>query len=169
MLKLNTKRLDILALNEENLKLCINDFKKFEKNIGLSCSEKNIEDKDRNVFKIRLKDVVKNNEKYMWYTTWIIISKNENKYIGHLMIKGYPNENGEVLIGYVIRKEYRRQGYMEEVLKCIIEWIFLNNDVKSVIADVVKSNIPSQNLLKKLGMTLYKEDEECFWWRLDKL
>ena len=61
MLKLNTKRLDILALNEENLKLCINDFKKFEKNIGLSCSEKNIEDKDRNVFKIRLKDVVKNN------------------------------------------------------------------------------------------------------------
>lgn len=85
------------------------------------------------------------------------------------MIKGYPNENGEVLIGYVIRKEYRRQGYMEEVLKCIIEWIFLNNDVKSVIADVVKSNIPSQNLLKKLCMTLYKEDEECFWWRLDKL
>lgn len=169
MLKLNTKRLDILALNEENLKLCINGFKKFEKNIGLSCSEKNIEDKDRNVFKIRLKDVVKNNEKYMWYTTWIIISKNENKYIGHLMIKGYPNENGEVLIGYVIRKEYRRHGYMEEVLKCIIEWIFLNNDVKSVIADVVKSNIPSQNLLNKLGMTLYEEDEECFWWRLDKL
>ncbi|MGG7162477.1 GNAT family N-acetyltransferase [Clostridium ihumii] len=169
MLKLNTKRLDILALNEEHLRLCINDFKKFEKNIGLSCSEKNIEDKDRNVFLIRLKDVVKNNEKYMWYTTWIIISKNENKYIGHLMIKGYPNENGEVLIGYVIRKEYRRQGYMEEVLKCIIEWIFLNNDVKSVIADTVKSNIPSQNLLKKLGMTLYKEDEECFWWRLDKL
>lgn len=83
------------------------------------------------------------------------------------MIKGYPNEDGEAIVGYAMQDGYKRKGYMEEALRGLIKWMFLNTDVKCVIADTLKSNIPSQSLLQKIGMVFYKEDDECFWWRLE--
>lgn len=52
----------------------------------------------------------------MWYTTWIIILIKENHFTGHIMLKGYPNENGEVTIGYWIQNKYKRKGYMKKLL-----------------------------------------------------
>lgn len=166
MIKLNTERLDILPLDEYNLELSINNFNKMEKNLGLTITEKNIGTREKDVFKIRLQGVKNNPEKYMWYTTWVIILKSENRIIGHIMLKGYPNENGEVIIGYYMQKQYRSRGYMSEAVKGICKWVFLNDDVRYVIADTLKDNKISQKLLQKIGMVFYKEDDECFWWKL---
>lgn len=168
MLKLNTERLCILPLDEHNLELSISDFNKLEKNLDLNITEKNIGIREQNIFKIRLNGVKNNPKNFMWYTTWVIILKTENRIIGHIMLKGYPNESGEVIIGYYMQDGYKRKKYMTEALKKLIEWIFLNPDVSLIIADTVKSNIPSQMLLKKIGMEFYKEDEECFWWKLKR-
>jgi len=166
MLKLNTERLSILSLDEYNLELSISDFNKMEKNLGLTITEKNIGIREKDVFKIRLKGVKNNPVNYMWYTTWVIILKSQNRIIGHIMLKGYPNENGEVIIGYYMQEKYRCKGYMYEAVKEICNWAFLNYDVKCVIADTLKDNIISQKLLQKIGMVFYKEDDECFWWKL---
>lgn len=168
MVKLNTERLSILALDEYNLELSINDFNKMEKNLGLTVTDKNIGDREKNVFKIRLNGVKNNPKKYMWYSTWIIILKQENRIVGHIMLKGYPAENGEVIIGYYMQDEYRCNGYMTEALSGLTQWMFLNSDVKCIIADTLKNNILSQKLLQKIGMVYYKEDEECFWWKLKR-
>ncbi len=82
------------------------------------------------------------------------------------MLKGYPNEKGEVTIGYYMQEQYRKNGYMIEAINKLTNWIFSNSDVKYIVADTLKSNIISQNLLSKIGMKIYKEDDECFWWRL---
>lgn len=166
MLEISTERLKILPLNEHNLQLSITNFNEMEKALGLTATDKNIGLKEKNVFKIRLNDVKNNHMKYMWYTTWIIISKSKNQIIGHIMLKGYPNEKGEIIIGYYMQEQYRGNGYMNEAINKIISWIFLNPDVKYIVADTLKTNIISQNLLKKIGMKFYKEDDECFWWRL---
>lgn len=168
MLKLDTERLNITPLDEYNLELSINDFNKMERNLRLAITDKNIGVREKDVFKIRLKGVKDNPQKFMWYTTWIIILKNENRVVGHIMLKGYPDENGEVVVGYYMQDDYKRKGIMLEALKGITEWMFLNHDLKYIIADTLKSNIPSQKLLQKLGMEFYKEDNECFWWRLGK-
>jgi hypothetical protein len=168
MVKLNTERLSILALDEYNLELSINDFNKMEKNLGLTITDKNIGDREKNVFKIRLNGVKNNPKKYMWYSTWIIILKQENRIVGHIMLKGYPDENGEVIIGYYMQDEYRCNGYMTEALSELTQWMFLNSDVKCIIADTLKNNILSQKLLQKIGMVYYKEDKECFWWKLKR-
>jgi RimJ/RimL family protein N-acetyltransferase len=104
----------------------------------------------------------------MWYTTWIIVLNEENRSVGAVMVKGYPNEDGEVVVGYAMQGDYRRKGYMFEALNCIIQWIFLNPDVECVIADTLKKNIPSHKILQKVGMVCYKEDDECVWWKLEK-
>ncbi|MBS6509295.1 MAG: GNAT family N-acetyltransferase [Paraclostridium bifermentans] len=166
MFEVSTERFKIVPLNEYNLELSIINFNKMEKSLGLTVTDKNIGFREKNVFKIRLNDVKNNNSKYMWYTTWIVILKSENRIIGHIMLKGYPNEQGEVNIGYYMQEHYREKGYMSEAINKLIRWIFSNSDVKYIVADTLKTNTTSQNLLKKIGMKLYKEDDECFWWRL---
>lgn len=168
MIKLNTKRLDILSLDEPTLALSINDFNKMEELLGLTITDKNIGLREKNVFKIRLLDVKNNPTNYMWYTTWVLILRTENRIIGHIMLKGYPNKSGEVIVGYYTQDNYRRKGFMVEALNSLTNWMFSNCDVKCIVADTLKSNIPSQKLLKKLGMTFYKEDDECFWWKLER-
>lgn len=168
MLRLNTDRLIISPLNKYNLELAINNFNQMENNLNLTVTNENIGSREKYVYNLRLQGVKNNSKNYMWYTTWIIILKTENRFIGHIMLKGYPNENGEVTIGYWIQDKYKRKGYMFEALKAIIPWIFLNSNAKFVIADTLKNNIPSQKLLQKIGMIYADEDNECFWWKLSK-
>ena len=168
MLKLNTKKLNLLPLDKYNLELSIKDFNELERNLSLTVTDKNIGIREKNVYRIRLEGVKNNLTNYMWYTTWVIISKEENRIVGAIMIKGYPNENGEVTIGYAMQDDYKRKGYMFEALTHLTEWMFLNPDVKSIIADTLKSNLPSHKLLQKIGMVFYHEDNEWFWWKLER-
>lgn len=168
MLKLDTGRLNILPLDKYNLELSIKDFNELERNLGLAVTDKNIGVREKNVYKIRLKGVESNPDSYMWFTTWVIVLKEENRIVGAIMIKGYPNEDGEVIVGYAMQNGYKRKGYMEEALRCLTKWMFLNPDVKCAVADTLKSNTPSQRLLQKIGMVFYKEDDECFWWKLER-
>ncbi len=138
MLEVSTERFKIVPLNEYNLELSIINFNKMEKSLGLTVTDKNIGFREKNVFKIRLNDVKNNNSKYMWYTTWIVILKSENRIIGHIMLKGYPNEQGEVNIGYYMQEYYREKGYMSEAINKLIRWIFSNSDVKYIVADTLK-------------------------------
>jgi len=139
MLKLSTDRLSILPLDKYNLELCINDYNNMERNLGLIITDKKIGIREGNVYKIRLNDVENNPTNFMWYTTWLIILNEENRSVGSIMVKGYPNEDGQVVVGYAMQSDYRRKGYMLEALNCIIQWIFFNPDVRCVIADTVKS------------------------------
>lgn len=166
MLKINTDRLIISPLNKTHLELAISNFNEMESNLNLTVTNKNIGDREKYVYGLRLQGLTKDPQNYMWYTTWIIISKAENRFMGHIMLKGYPNTNGEVTIGYWIQDEYKRKGYMYEALKGLIPWIFKNPDVKFIIADTLKSNLPSQKLLQKIGMIYDREDGELFWWKL---
>lgn len=167
MVDISTERLKIIPLDKQSLELSIIDFNEMEKSLGLIYTDENIGQREKDVFRIRLVDVKSNEENYIWYTTWMVILKSENRIIGHIMIKGYPDKNGDVTIGYYTQPLYRGNGYMSEAVIGIVKWIFLNSDVKSVIADTLKSNIISQKLLKKVGMRFYKEDDECFWWKLE--
>jgi ribosomal-protein-alanine N-acetyltransferase len=168
MLKLNTERLNILPLDKYNLELSINDFNEMERNLELTVTDKNIGIREKNVYKIRLEGVENNPINYMWYTTWVIVLKGENRIIGAIMVKGYPKENGEVIVGYAMQDDYKRKGYMTEALRGITQWMFLNPDVKCIIADTLKNNMLSHKVLQRIGMVFYKEDDECFWWKLER-
>lgn len=168
MLVIETERLKIFPLDQSCLELCISDFNEMEKVLGLAITDRKLGDREKNVYKIRLKSVENNPTNYMWNTVWIVALKEENRFIGSIMIKNYPNENGEVIVGYSIEIDYRRNGFMTEALKNLTKWMFSNPEVKFILADTLKSNIPSHRVLQKIGMVNYMEDNECFWWRLAK-
>jgi Acetyltransferases, including N-acetylases of ribosomal proteins len=55
---------------------------------------------------------------------------------------------------------------MTEALKSLTQWMFSNPEVKFILADTLKNNIPSHRVLQKIGMVKYMEDNEGYWWRL---
>ncbi|MBZ9622538.1 GNAT family N-acetyltransferase [Clostridium sp. FP2] len=177
MIEVTTQRLKIIPLDIENYRLYIENSNEMEENLGLKITNKIWDENIKGAFQYRFKKVSENKERYLWETLWIVICKEENREIASLMIKGYPNEKGEVIIGYGTNETFQNKGYMTEAVEGLIKWIFTNPKALSIVADTEKTNIASHRVLEKNGFIKYKESvktsdegevEELVWWRLVK-
>lgn len=165
---IKTKRLALLPLKAHNIALALENYGKMQADLGLNIINKTLDKEMQYAMKVRLRKVLEDVENYLWLTNWAIIHKEENQIIGFIMIKGYPNENGEVIVGYGIEEKYRRNRYATESLKALTEWIFKNPKALCVIADTEKSNIASHKVLENVGAVKYKEIDELIWWKIKK-
>lgn len=163
-----TERLILLALKPQCLSLSVEAYEKMQITLGLAVNHTILEEEMKYAMKVRLRKVLEDVEDYLWLTNWAIINKTENKIIGFIMLKGCPNEFGEVIVGYSIDEEYRRKGYATEALKGLIDWIFKNPKALCVIGDTEKMNIPSHKVLKNAGAIKYKESDELIWWKIHR-
>jgi RimJ/RimL family protein N-acetyltransferase len=130
-----------------------------------------IDRKIKAAMRASLEDVIRNKKQDQWYADWqsvLIILKKENAIIGGFCFQRYPDEDGTVQIGYMIRPEYQREGYMTEALKRGVSWIFERPDISALLADTTKSNLPSHRVLEKVGMAVYKETDNSLWWRIGR-
>lgn len=166
---LETERLTLIPLQAEQLALSLIDYGKMQADLGLNIIKEVIDDEDMQyAMEVRLRKVLGNSDNYLWFTNWAIVLRGEKLIIGYLILKGFPNELGEVILGYDIDEKYRRKRYATEALNKITEWIFENPQSLSIIADTEKTNIPSCKLLEHIGAVPYKETEELIWWRISK-
>lgn len=124
MFELQTERLRLIRLNLENLRLLIEDRQKMEKNLGLKITVEILDEHVKKAMETSFKYAMEDEENYLWYTNWQIVLKEKNRSIGSIGFKSYPNENGEVEVGYEILPEYQGKGYMTEALKEIVKWAF---------------------------------------------
>ncbi|MGE7689461.1 GNAT family N-acetyltransferase [Lysinibacillus sp. NPDC097214] len=165
MIELSTKRLRIIPLNAKYLELLINEEKTLEIELSVSGNKVFLDEELRQALKFRLSKVLEDEENYIWYTNWVIVSKEQNCIVGGIMLKGLPNEQGEVVIGYYTFPQYQGKGYMTETVRMLKDWLLRQSNVKYVIADTDKNNIASHKVLQKAGATLYSESEELYFWR----
>ncbi|MDF2535356.1 MAG: N-acetyltransferase [Bacillales bacterium] len=165
MIELNTERLRLIPLSAVNLRLLIHNPKKLEQSLSLIESNKFLSSELKQAMETRLSKLLMDEEFYIWYTNWIMVSKDKNCNIGGVMLKGLPNENGEVVIGYYTLPEYQGNGYMTEAIYSMKNWLLNQSDVMSVIADTDKDNIPSHRVLEKSGAEMYKETNELYFWK----
>ena len=165
MIEINTERLRLIPLSVENLRLLIDDPKKMEIRFSLIESDRFLSSELKQAMEIRLSKLLGDEENYIWYTNWLIVSKDKNCSVGGIMLKGLPNEKDEVVIGYYTLPEYQGNGYMTETIYHMKNWLLNNSDVIYVIADTEKDNIPSHRVLEKSGAEIYKETDELYFWR----
>lgn len=165
MIELNTERLRLIPLSAENLRLLIDNPKKMELRLSLIESARFLSPELKQAMEIRLSKVLADEENYIWYTNWLIVSKDKNCTVGGIMLKGPPNENGEIVIGYYTLTEYQGNGYMTETINNMKKWLLNQSNVMYVIADTEKDNIPSHRVLEKSGAEMYKETDELYFWR----
>jgi len=165
-MKLVTERLEIIPIDYNQLKLLTENVLQFERELNCKyCGEK-MEGIILNIFKAQIELVRKNNENYFWYTFWLFKIKNEGKFIGSACFKNSPDNNCQVEIGYGINEKFQNKGYTTEAIKAMCEWALKQPLVSKVVAETEKGNIPSQKVLEKCNMIIFKETEECYWWQL---
>lgn len=167
MIKLATERLKLLPLQAHNLALSVEDYGKMQTDLGLKVSNVILDEEMQYAMKVRLRKVLENVDNYLWLTNWAIVDKEKNQIIGYIMLKGCPNEIGEVIVGYGIEEEYRGNGYATEALKRLIKWVFKNPKALCMIADTEKTNLPSHKVLQNVGAIKYKETDKLIWWKIE--
>lgn len=167
MIKLETERLNLIPLEAHNLALSAENYGEMETNLRLRVTNTILDDEMKYAMEVRLRKVIEDRKNYLWLTNWAVVLKEENRIIGFIMIKGYPNENGEVIVGYGIEEKYRKRRFATEALKGLTEWIFENPKAVYVIGDTEKGNIPSHKVLENAGAIKYKETDELIWWKIE--
>ncbi len=102
------------------------------------------------------------------FESWMIVKRDNMLVIGDAGFKGRPNANGEVDIGYSIIEKEQNRGYGLETAKSLVDWAFLQQEVKHITASCLIKNIASGKILEKIGMFEISRDEEMIYWRLSK-
>ncbi len=165
MVELQTERISLIPLNAKYLKLLIEHEEQMAEELSLTKGEGSLDCELKQALYFRLSKVVEDEQNYLWHTNWLLVLTEKNCAVGGIMLKGMPNEQGEVVIGYYTFPYYQGQGYMAESIIALKNWLLHQPNVKYVIADTEKDNVASHRVLEKAGAALYKETNSLYFWR----
>lgn len=174
MFFLQSERLKLLPLEHSNLVLFLQNRALLEQNLGLEISSPEIRPWDDTDFMDEIVDamenyviprVEQNPENWLWFTHWLIVHRADNLTIGGIGANGLPDENGEAMIGYYIDLKYEGQGFASEAVATLVDWLFAEPSLKSVIADTPENHVASQKVLIRNGFTHAGAVEEGTRWR----
>jgi ribosomal-protein-alanine N-acetyltransferase len=82
---------------------------------------------------------------------WAVLSKDRQKVIGKCILFQFSQQNGRAEIGYMLNREFWRQGFMFEALTAVINFAFTRLELHRIEADVDPDNTGSLAILEKLG------------------
>ena len=85
---------------------------------------------------------------------WIqfaIALKDTDELIGDLGCYIKEDDMRQARIGFTLASKYWRQGYITEVIPCLLEYLFEDMNVHRVVADCDVENVASYRTLEKLG------------------
>ena len=157
MIEIHSERLRLIPLDNQLLDTWNNQGRKaLTQKLGLNPTEWRMSDFDRDETEDALQNfwlpmTAQYTENFFWYTTWEIVLTSENVSVGGIGFAGFPDQEGVTMVGYFIDGNHREKGYATEALNCLIDWAKLEPSHKTIIADTPFFNLPSQNVLKKVG------------------
>lgn len=169
---IETKRLKIFPLNYEQVVKYIENKSELEKKFGLNQSNWLLPEHLIKMLKIKmlpvLKEKCKDNsetEKFMFNTIWLAVDKIINAIVGDFGVKGDPNEEGEIEIGYGTQSGFQNKGYMTEMIGGFVSFAEKRKEVKYIIAETNKDNHPSIRVLEKNNFEVFLRGETSRWWK----
>lgn len=170
MIELQTDRLRLLALSDQQLRRYLETPDQLEIELGIPVSRAVVTARVQRAIQMKLdKMAYVHPDRWSWYTYWLIIVHTIPFGAGLAGFKGFPDQYGESEIGYGIDPAYQGKGYMTEAAHCLIQWAFCEPACQAVVArDTKKWNMASRRILEKVGMRVYAESEDALWYRLDR-
>jgi ribosomal-protein-alanine N-acetyltransferase len=97
---------------------------------------------------------------------WLMIHVTERVVIGDVGFKGKPDHEATVEIGYSVIPAFRNRGYALEAAQALINWAFIQQGVKKIIAECNDDNAASIRILEKLGMKRLGTEGSVLKWEL---
>ncbi|MCQ4636470.1 GNAT family N-acetyltransferase [Anaerovorax odorimutans] len=164
-MKIETERLDIIALTPKQLELWIDNIVELEKQLACAYKAEPMEGLFREIACGQVEKAKKDPINYLWHTFWLIVNKSDNVVVGAIDFKDTPDSNGEVEIGYGLGREFQHHGYMTETVAAFCKWALRQDGVNHIIAETDLDGASSQKLLIKCGFKEYARND-TIWWRL---
>lgn len=161
----DTERLELVVLNSLQLSLWLDNISALEKELNCSYKGETLEGNFLRIVEGQAYFTENDSQNYFWHSFWLLIRKTDRFVVGSADFKDYPNENGEVEIGYGLGKEFEHNGYMTEAVKAMCDWALKQDCVSCVIAETYLENLPSQNILRRCGFSETRRDK-TIWWKL---
>lgn len=81
----------------------------------------------------------------------VIVERSSNTVIGSINLKGPPNADGDVEIGWGLNDDARGKGYATEASAAVIDWAIRQPGVATISATIPDDNYPSLRLAARLG------------------
>ena len=96
---------------------------------------------------------------------WIASLKGPSEFIGWYILKHLPDD-GEVEVGFRIKKKFWGKGYSTEAGKALLAHGFETLELRKIAAIVRPDNLASQRVIKKIGL---KEKGKGVWYGIECL
>lgn len=165
---IETERLLLVPLDEQQLSFWVSDMAALEKNLNCSYQAEAMEGIFLEIVKKQLEKVKADKAHALFHTFFFLLRKSDRVVVGSMDFKDLPNEQGECEIGYGLGPDFEHCGYMTEAVNAFCKWGLAQPGLTVVTAETEKENLASQAVLKRNGFVCYKQ-AETFWWRLLRL
>ena len=96
---------------------------------------------------------------------WTICLADDPQLIGTICIWNIDKNHHRGEIGYMLRKEYHKQGLMMEAISMVIEYGFSSIRLHSLEGQVTPKNIPSIKILERNGFVREAYYHENYFWK----
>jgi len=93
------------------------------------------------------------------YGRWLVVRKADEIKLGWCGLKKHPGENNMIDLGYRFFRKYWNQGYATESAKACLDYGFNQLGMTEIIARADLYNKASIQVMKKIGMQFWKEEE----------
>ena len=93
-MRIETERLNIIALTPEQLKLWKYNIRELEKELLCSYKAEPMEGLFREIVCGQVEKAQKDPANYLWHTFWFIVKKSDRCVVGSIDFKDVPNRNG---------------------------------------------------------------------------
>jgi RimJ/RimL family protein N-acetyltransferase len=81
----------------------------------------------------------------------VIVERSSKTVVGSINLKGPPDPEGDVEIGWGLNESAQKRGYATEAAAAMIHWLFQQPGVASASATISDDNYRSQRLAATLG------------------
>lgn len=98
----------------------------------------------------------------LFYSFYLVFFENKNFWIGDIGLKGEPNEEGELEVGYSIYPQFRNKKHMSRILSLFCKMHKACFPKHPIIAYIDKDNWVSQKVLENNQFQKVDEDDEYF-------
>ena len=158
---IETERLVLFPYTKENLALFNEDLPGFEREFDVMYQGEELDHLLQNFLLKLEKEIADDPDNYLFFTEFLIVLKENSRIIGSIDYKYVPKD-GVTEVGYGMNPQYEGHGYMTEALKAFL--LFGKSlGIKTVLAETLKENIKSQNVLKRCGFSFLKDDGNLRW------
>jgi len=168
--RIETRRLVIAPLTREESELYLSDVDAFARSLNLSKAPDEPDEGTKRALNWLIDLGLQYDKKQsVWAALWAFVDKKLNVVVGNACFKGAPID-GDAEIGYGTEPEFQNRGYMSEAVEGLVSWGREQDELRGIVAETLKDNIPSQRVLERAGFVRQgesKSEEDGFFWRID--